>query len=138
VNQLYNNAAYRMSVGAFNWLATDILLVAWGGAPDYNAADLTIAQIKARGNVELGGPSLPVTGQTVAPDGTCQTNVVIIPDIAPGETVTWFTLCDRKSPHDSSQPILYLDEVVDLPYDGNGLDMAVQPDWLTQRGWFRP
>ena len=79
----------------------------------------------------LRGSSLPITSQTVAPDGTAQTNQVIIPGVPIGAPITFFTMSD------ADQLILFIDEAVELPFVPNGLDMVVQPDWLEQRGWWK-
>ena len=31
-----------------------------------------------------------------------------------------------------------IDEAFELPFVPNGLDLVIQPDWLSARGWFRP
>jgi hypothetical protein len=137
VNQLYYDASYRLMTAQFNWTSLDLMLVAWGGEPLFAAADTTIAAIKARGFVELGF-SLDILGPAVDPTGIGQTGQVLLPGIAVGETITWFTMCERQTTHDQSKLILYVDEALNLPFEGNGLDVVVQPDWLEQRGWFRP
>jgi hypothetical protein len=137
-NALYNTAANKLMTGVFDWRDVDLMLVAWGGVPDYLPSELTIGNLKARtGLVEIG-VSMPVTEQSVAADGTGQTNTVVIPEVPVGPDVTWFTLCERKTPQDSSALILFVDTAEGLPYEPNGLDLVVHPDWMSQRGWFRP
>ena len=81
---------------------------------------------------------MPVTGQAVAPDGTAQTNPVVIPDVGVGPTVTWFTFSRQERHARAVQLILYIDEAEGLPFEANALDIVVQPDWLLARGWWRP
>jgi hypothetical protein len=137
MNQPYDNARYRMLSAALNWTTEPMVLSAWSGTPDFVKTDKTISQIKARGNTELA-KSLPITSQTVAADGTAQTNDVLIPGIAVGMTVTWFTMSDQFPLHDASELILFIDTAVELPFVGNALDMLIRPDWLENRGWFKP
>jgi hypothetical protein len=137
VNTIYDNARYRMLSAALNWAAEPMVLSAWGGTPDFNPVDKTIAQVKARGNIEFAW-SMPITSQTVSTDGTAQTNDILIPGVVIGQTVTWFTMSDQFALHDASELILFIDEAFELPFIGNDLDMLIRPDWLSNRGWFRP
>ena len=136
MNQIYNNARYRMLTATLNWLSEPMVLSAWSGTPDFNPVDKVIGEIKVRGNIELAWAT-PIT-QTVTFDGIAQTSNVIVPGIDVGETVTWFTMSDRFPSHDASELILFIDDAYELPFYGNGLDMEVRPDWLDNRGWFRP
>jgi len=60
---------------------------------------------------------------------------VVIPGVVIGQPVTHFTLVDDQGAEDVL--LYYIDEAIDLPFDPNGLDMVIQPDWLSARGWFR-
>lgn len=137
MNQVYNNARYRMLTSALNWITEPMILSAWAGTPDFVATDKAIGNVKARGNVEIAW-SIPITSQSVASDGTAQTNDVLIPGIAVGQTVTWMTMSDQFGSHDLSELILFIDDAIELPFVGNGLDMLIRPDWLDNRGWFKP
>lgn len=133
VNSIYDNARYRLATAGLNWLAVELLLSAWKGAPDFIATDVSIAQIAARGNATQIGTSLPITGQFVTLDGTAQTDPVVISGVPAGETVTFFVL----SLVAGTEPVLFIDEAGGLPFLSNGLDMLLQPDWALERGWFR-
>ena len=136
-NSLYDIAASAMMGGTFNWLTADLMVVAWASPADFNPADRMLNDIKARGGFELGS-SLPIVNKTIGINGTGQTDAVLIPNIPIGQVVTWFTMCIREAVHDTSTLVLFLDEVDGLPFDPNGLDLTIQPDWLQNRGWFRP
>ncbi len=138
MNALYNNAARELLLGQLVWPDTELVLVAWGGTPLFVPTHFLVADLRAAtGALELGS-SLPITERTVAIDGTAQTNQVVIPDIPIGPPVTWFTLCEAGASLDLAKPILFIEDAIDLPYIPNGLDLVVQPDWVENRGWFRP
>jgi hypothetical protein len=135
-NSLYNSAAYAMATGTFDWTDIPLVLSAWAGTPTFDATHLKIADIKALGSVELGW-SLPITAQSVAADGTMQTNHVVIPTVPIGQNVTWFTMSGSQGIHDNNRLIMFIDHAKELPFVPNGLDLLVTPDWLAQRGWGR-
>jgi hypothetical protein len=137
MNALYDGAARSMMLGQFSWMSPYLMVVAWTGTPDYVATDNTIADIKGRGGTDIGS-SMTIEGQAVAPDGTGKTDRVLIPGIPVGEAATWLTLCIRGSTFDDSRLVFFADEVEGFPFAPNGLDLLIQPDWITQRGWFRP
>jgi len=134
-NQPYNIARYKFVTATFDWIGMNLALVAWSGTPEFIATDTNVNEIVARGNAVARGVSLPITQKTVAADGTTQTNQVVIPNVAVGAPITHFTLVDDQVGGDTL--LYYIDEALDLPFDPNGLDMVIQPDWLSMRGWFR-
>lgn len=138
MNALYDVAASAMVAGGFNWLSDDLMLVAWSGTPTFDPSDKTLADVKQHPGVAELGSSLPIVGRAVTAEGIAQTDVVLIPGIPAGQMVTWLTMCRRQGAHDASEMILFIDEVEGLPYDPNGLDFVVTPDWAQGRGWFRP
>jgi hypothetical protein len=58
---------------------------------------------------------------------------VLLPAVPVGPLVTWFTMTKA-----GTDLILYIDDAEGLPFTPNGLDVPVTPDWLSNRGWFRP
>ena len=135
-NALYNAAAYAMATATFDWVDIPLRLSAWTGTPMFDPTHLKVADIKLAGGMELGY-SLPITVQSVAADGTMQTNQVVIPTVPVGANVTWFTMSGLQPLHDNSRLIMFIDEALDLPFVPNGLDLLVTPDWLSNRGWGR-
>jgi len=136
LNAPYNIARYRALTSGINWINADLVLAAWSGTPAFVESDDSPADIMSRGFAPLG-ESLPITSKTVSADGTAHANQVIIPDVPVGPPITWFTL-SKGTPLSSSELILFIDEAIELPFVPNGLDIVVQPDWLSNRGWFRP
>lgn len=137
MNNIYDLARYQLLTADFDWDAIPLVLSAWTGTPTFVPTDETIADILGHGASEVGH-SMEITEQSVIPNGTAQTNRVLIPAVPVGPMVTWFTMSWKKSTHNQSQPILFIDTAEGLPFDPNGLDIAVEPDWLQSRGWFRP
>jgi hypothetical protein len=139
MNTLYDSARYRLNTGAQDWRITDLVLSAWhGGLPPFHPTDVTINAIKLRGGVEVAS-SLPIAGHTVASDGTAQTYEVLIPTVPSGPDVTFLTMSKRNATiHDNSELIMFIDEGLGIPFTPNGLDVLITPDWLQNRGWFRP
>lgn len=137
-NSIYDSARYKLLTATLNWLTTDLILVAWGGEPDFVKTDTTIADIIARNPAAELGYSGLLLSKSVSVEGAAQTGVAVIPGITVGAEITWFTLCANKPVHTASEPILFLDEGSFLPFLSNGLDIIVQPDWVQNRGWFFP
>lgn len=133
VNQVYDNARFKLATAGLDWRSAVYLLTAWKGAPDFIASDANIGQITARGNATLLATSLTITGRAVSLDGTTQTDPVLIPAVPAGEIVSFFVMHLVAG----SEPLLFIDEADGLPFTGNGLDLMVQPDWALERGWFR-
>ena len=137
MNAPYDIFRYSLLTALIDWRTENLVLSAWVGTPDYDPEDRTVNDIKLRGNVEAGY-SLPINGTSVTMDGTAQTDQVLIPDVPIGPDVTWFTLARSNATHDLSELVQFVDEAENLPFTPNGLDIVVQPDWIQQRGWFRP
>jgi hypothetical protein len=135
MNQPYDIARYQFVTGAFNWTTMNLLLIAWAGPPTFVPTDQNTGDIATRGTTTARGTSQPITQKTVAANGTTQTNQVVIPAVPIGTPITHFTLVNDQGAIKTL--LYYIDEAIDLPFDPNGLDMLIQPDWLTQRGWFR-
>lgn len=136
MNILYNVARNQFATGSIDWRVFNPVFIAWGGTPDFNPLDTIVSHIKARGNVELSR-SLPITSKTVTPAGNLQTNNVVLPSVPAGSTVTWFTFCRAGVTADGATPLLFVDDAENLPYDTDGLDVIITPDWVEARGWGR-
>ena len=138
LSAIYDSARVKLLTAALNWPAASLIVSAWASPPDFDPTDQKISDLKARGLIEAG-VSLPVTGPSVSANGTAATDAVVVPGIAVGQVINWLTMAELKSPHDDSELIIYVDQTdVPLPFNGNGLDLVLQPDWLANQGWFRP
>ena len=137
MNNIYDLARVQLLTSDFDWRTIDARLVAWSSPPDFSPGDETVGGLAGRGNVVVGY-SDEITSQQVSPDGTAQTNRVLIPNSVVGPPVRWFTMVKHAPVQDDAQLILYVDEAAGLPFDHRGLDIVVQPDWLQERGWWRP
>lgn len=136
MNGLYNDARYKMQAGTFHWM-TDLLLVAWKGTPNFLATDKIVSDVLARNPAGIMATSEPITDASIAADGTGRTNNVLFKTVPIG-SVTWFTMCKKQVSTNLSELILFVDQAENLPFTTNGLDVLVTPDWLQNRGWFRP
>lgn len=136
MNGIYDIARHSFAIANVDWRAIEAFLIAWGSVPDFNPADDTVADIKARGNTELAR-SLAITSKSVAATGAMQTNNVVIPGVAPGPTIRWFTMCYAGATDALTMPLLFIDDAEDLPFECNGLDVIVQPNWAEARSWGR-
>lgn len=137
MNQPYNIARYKSLTAALNWTALDLRMVLWGGTPDFDANDVQTANAVSRGATKLGY-SLTILGKAVNAEGYAQTGPVVVPAIAPPAVITWATIVIHNPTENLSQCLLFLDEAIDFPFDANGLDIVIRPDWLASRGWWRP
>ena len=136
MNAIYDEARRRLATATLDWRSIDLVLVAMRGTAVFNPVDKTVTDVMAHGAV-AAAYSLDITMQEVAPDGYAQTDQVVIPGVTIGAPVTHFTMCQRNVVPELSQVILFIDDAEGLPFTPNGLDMAVTPDWLSHRGWFR-
>jgi len=138
LSNIYDWARAQLLTANLDWLDVNLVVSAWAGTKTFVPTDTTIAHVKARGAVERGY-SLPIALTSVSTDGTAKTDPVLIPAIAPGTPILWFTMSEVASPHDNSKLILFIDHAIpELPFVPNGLDILLQPDWSTGRGWWRP
>lgn len=135
---IYDGARNKLATAGLDWRTQTLIVSAWEGAADFNPVDTTIASIAARGHVERG-TSLDMTGLTVSANGTAGSQPVVVPGIAAGISIGWFTIAQKNATHSASVLLLFIDEAAPpLPFIGNGLDLVLQPDWLSATGWWRP
>lgn len=136
MNKPYDAARVRMVTAALDWPATNIVLSLWSGTPTFDPKHTTVDSILSLGFKELGYSQVNAN-TTVAGDGTTQSDAMVIQNVPIGPDVTWMTMSESWSTHNSSKLLLYIDEAMFLPFVTNGLDIIVTPDWLQQKGWFR-
>lgn len=138
MSAIYDYLANRLLNGAFDWSTATLQLIAWAGTPTFVAADDTIATFKTHGATERGR-SQPVLARSISVEGIAKSGPIVIPSVAVGSQVTHFTLT-LQAPvlPDNGNMLTFIDDVLGLPYDADGTDLIVQPDWLQNRGWFRP
>lgn len=136
MNQSYNIARFLRATGGFDWNAFELALIAMRGVPTFVATDTTLALVLSHGHTQAG-VSLAITGHNVLTDGTMQTDPVVIPGITAGADVTCFVMVKQAVILNNSIPLEFIDDAVGLPFVPNGLNLAIQPDWLAQRGWLR-
>jgi hypothetical protein len=136
-NAIYDIARRGLLNATLNWVTTNLVLIAWKGTPRFVATDATVAAVKSHGAIDVSW-SLAITGKAVTADGTAQTDPALLPKVPTGSQVTHFVLARKEAVLTNSMPILFIDDAFGLPFVPNGLDVPVQPDWLAQRGWFRP
>ena len=136
--EIYNTTRVRLLKAAINWDTINLVAIAWAGDPDFNPEDDEVQDITVRGRVTKLGESLAINHTSVAPDGSAQTDQVLIPGIPVGQLVTWITLCERSANPDLHKLLIAVNDAVGMPFDPNGLDIIVNPDWLSARGWYRP
>ena len=136
MNALYNTARERMVKGIFDWAHLDVVLTAWSGPYHYDETNRYSGDIVTRGGISraiaLKNPTYGVTQE-----GIVQTAPYVFTTISIGEPVIFFTMSLRSSQAGLDELVCYLDEGFNLPYEPNGLEVVVQPDWLHKRGWFR-
>jgi len=139
MSDIYDRVRYAMLTGAFDWTALGLRLAAWSGELDFAADDTDVDDIEARALATLLGFSLPVTGLTVTTDGRAQTDPIVIPGLTFGQELTFFTFVEyNEADEGASTLVLFIDDAFELPFATNGLDITVQPDWIEERGWWRP
>jgi hypothetical protein len=137
MNKLYDAARQRMLLGTLDWTALDLVLVALSGTPVFNATDSTVNAVSAHGAV-IAGYSASLANKSVTSTGYAKSGPAVVTALAVGPNVTHFVIAERQSPSGNSKPLYYIDDAHSLPYVPNGLDLIVQPDWLSEQGWFRP
>jgi hypothetical protein len=80
--------------------------------------------------------SLTLTGMVATATGFCRSDAAVLVSVPIGPPIRFLILAEY-GPLDPPL-IAYIDMGEGLPYIGNGLDQVVIPDWLDERGWFRP
>lgn len=137
MNSIYDVSRRSLLLAALNWTTTDLVMLAFSGTPVFDPTDANMAEVVVT-TPDLAGTSLAVTGRTVTTDGIAQTDPIVIPGVPVGPDITFFVLAKNTGLFDTSMPILFIDDAFELPFVPNGLDLVVQPDWLSARGWFKP
>jgi len=136
MNALYNTARERMVKGMFDWQALDVVLTAWSGPYQYDETNRYSGDIVSRKGIKRA-TALKNVASSATVEGIVQTAPYVFTTISIGEPVIFFTMSLRSSQVGLDELVCYLDEGFNLPYEPNGLEVVVQPDWLHQRGWFR-
>lgn len=135
-NGIYDKARLRLLSGLFNWQSMECVVTAWQGPLWFDPTDQTIAHLRMHGPIDIGY-SLPMLGMLATAKGHATSGPAVIPT-PPVGGISFLTLSEAQTPIEQSELILYIDTGFELPFFSNGLDVIVQPDWLAQRGWFRP
>jgi len=132
VNSLFNITRHNMATGAFNWVGgPGFVLQAWHGDWTFDPAVLTPAAITAA----LQATSLPLTNRGVASLGYCASDPALFSALAVGPEISFLTMSYDNGSRDL---VAFFDEGFNMPFTPNGNDWLIQPDYLSQRGWFRP
>lgn len=137
MNQPYDIARYRAATGALNWPALDLRLVAFHGTPVFSAAAATIQQVIDLGGVVKAGHSLTALAKSVDSQGYCKTGPIVFDSTTAAVTLTMFVLAIHNATENLSIPLLYIDTGMNIPFDTDGLELVLQPDWAFERGWVR-
>lgn len=132
MNTIYDIARNRFALAMINWSDAPLFLLAYSGEPEFVPDDETISEITARGNTLLLSTSQPITNRSVSLQGYLQTGNVVFEEVAIGFPITHFLMTLS-----GVTPLLYIDDAMNLPFEPNGLDVVVTPDWLERRGWGR-
>lgn len=131
MSSLYAVARSRMLKATFDWVNIPARLHAFAVPYLFDESHATLSQV----GVPVAS-SLNLTGQVVSPAGYARSDSAVLIDVPAGQTVTFLILAE----HGPVDPplIAFIDEAEGLPLLTNGLDQVVVPDWIQQRGWFRP
>jgi len=135
VNNLYANARVRFLTAAFNWPPMVARLLAWTHVYAFNETHLTVINI----GVPVAESEL-ITGLSVTATGHAKGNNAWFQDVPLTTPWLFLTLVDETGglTGGARKLIAYYDTGMNLPRQPNGQDELVIPDWLDERGWFRP
>lgn len=137
---LYASIRERLLYQSFDWQGADLELQAWS-AGHFDETHIRVSDLVTAGGTPQSNSDLPLGPPFVMPGGYAASDWLILPgsgfDV--GVMVNFLTLSDRAGGN-TADPllILYIDEADGLPFTPNGLDYVVTPDWLLNRGWWRP
>jgi hypothetical protein len=138
MNDIYDKARVQLLTAQLDWRTIPLVLTAWAATPRFIPTHETIADILVYPGYEHAH-SVSITGQAVSADGTAQTDTVILPEVPIHDMpITWLTMAWLKPVYEESSLILFIDQAEGLPFTTNGLDVVITPDWLENRGWWRP
>jgi hypothetical protein len=132
MNSIYDTARYRFATAGLDWTQIPLILLAYSGTPLFVPEDQTVAAIDGRGQTLRIADSQAILSKAVSPEGYLQTGNVVFETIPIGYPITHFVMSMS-----ATLPLLFIDDAVDLPFEPNGLDVVITPDWLEQRGWGR-
>jgi hypothetical protein len=136
-NSVYNITRREFVTATFDWLGEDICLVALSGTPAFVAGHEQLGDIITAGAVKRG-VSNNALNKSIATDGGCRSDPLVIPSLSIGADITHAVLVKRHpTVENDSQLIMFIDDAWELPYVPNGLDIPFQPDWAQDRSWFR-
>jgi len=131
VSGIYDNARVKFATAALDWRSANYFLTAWKGEKDFVPTDTNVALITSRGKASLAATAMPITGKAVDSAGVMKTQPVIFQAVPASQNIVFFVM------QFGNEPLLFIDDVLGLPYTSNGLDIIVQPDWATAQGWCR-
>lgn len=136
MNALYNVARVRRLQNQFNWVTLALRVVAWSGPYTFDEYHTLTSQIAATATKRAH--SLLLDGHTVTTGGYARANAAVIENlVAGGDPVTFLTLCEDTGDTSNMPLIAFYDTGIGLPFQPNGLDWLIQPDWIAERGYFR-
>jgi hypothetical protein len=135
-NGLYNAARVKMVAAQFDWAGFLVVFFAYRATSTY-VFDPT------HGISDIGAPdavSEAVLHQTITPTGYCRSDPVQFNNVAAGADIKFLVIAEKGvgGAAGAWSPVCYFDQGIDLPFVPNGNDIIVRPDWLADRGWFRP
>jgi hypothetical protein len=137
VSALFNRFRERLLAADVSWTGANIGCVAWSGKYWFDETDRYVSDIQTS-NGTVVSVAEPNPTAVAGLGGYAITDPMLFKAVPIGPPVVFFTLVVPNALLGQSELIAYIDQGDGLPYTPNGLDMIVQPDWLSRRGWFRP
>jgi hypothetical protein len=134
VNGLYNWTRQRMMSSQFTWNALPVRLCAFIGTYVFDEDHINLSSAGVTPVCE----SLPLINQQYTSKGYGQSDNAWFQNVPLTAPWTFLIMVDDTLVGAARTLIAYYDTGVNLPRQVNGQDELVIPDWLSQRGWFRP
>jgi hypothetical protein len=129
VNTLYDIARRRMLSSQLDWSTLPVRMLAFTAQYDFDPTHQTVADLGVASVAE----SELFVGQHVTPSGFAASDNAWFQNVPLSPPWLFLVIVD-----DANSLIAFYDEGINLPRTPNGQDEVVIPDWLSERGWFRP
>ena len=134
MNALFDVARRRMLSNQLDWAQLPVRMLAFASEYEFDPAHVTVGEL----GVGAVAESEVFTNQEVTDGGYAASDQAWFQTPALSPPWLFLVMVDDSTVGTARELIAYYDTGYNLPRTINGQDQIVIPDWLNERGWFRP